>query len=80
MKVQWSETNYIAYDYAVKNYPEDMPQMQEFTRQYEGHVIFTYRSFWGVPKFLVKLNDGTFRSVSCTRCKAVSKYEQRTTT
>ena len=79
MKVQWSETNFIAFDYACKNYPQDCPQLEDYTKQYEGHVIFTYRSFWGVPKFLVKLKNGTFRSVSCTQCKAVGRHEQGTT-
>ena len=78
MKVQWSETNYIAYDYACKNYPIGEPKIEDFTATFEGHVVMTYRSFWGTPKFLVKMDDGSFRSVSCLRCKAVSKYDKRT--
>lgn len=72
MRVEWSE--FIDIPSATSggmitdvNQKPIVDNTMEF--QYEGEVVFRYRSFWGVPKFVVALDDGTLKSVSMEKCR-----------
>lgn len=42
----------------------------------EGDVVFRYRSFWGTPKFIVAIDDGSLKSVAMEKCHIVKKGQE----
>lgn len=70
MRVQWTEFNAPAYRYALDHYPEQA-NPKDFEKNLEGNVIDQFQTFWGTPKFVVALNDGSITTVKMTDCKIV---------
>lgn len=70
MRVTWTEFNDAAYRYALDNYPEQA-NPKDFEREFTGDVIDQFQTFWGTPKFVVALKDGSITTVRMTDCKIV---------
>lgn len=71
MRVKWTEFNQEGYRTAFEMYPETDPKIFEHT--YEGEVVDKYHTFWGTPKFVVALPDGSITTVTMMDCRVVEE-------
>ena len=70
MRVKWIENYYLP-----RNYGECMDNIfnryDYDTKEYEGEVIHRYTTFFGVPKFIVALDDGCIVKVRMDMCHTI---------
>jgi hypothetical protein len=71
MRVKWTEFNQEGYRIARESYPEANPR--DFEHAYEGEVVDKYHTFWGTPKFVVALPDGSITTVTMRDCRIVEE-------
>lgn len=72
-RVEWTETNYNAYDFACENCPEEHPKITDFTTKYTGTVYDIIKGvFLTSDKFLVCLDEThKFVEVPIEKCKRI---------
>lgn len=70
MKVKWTEVIPTEFNSAFADIPEEI-RPKTIDVEYEGEVIDKYHTFWGTPKFVVALFDGSITSVSMLKCTIV---------
>ena len=72
MRVKWIENYYLPRNYGecidniFKRYDYD-------TKEYKGEVIHRYTTFFGVPKFIVSLDDGCIVKVRMDMCHTIDE-------
>ncbi len=71
MKVQWTVFDHQGYRIAYETYSE--ADVKDYEQIYEGEVLDRYQTFWGTPKFVVALPDGSITTVAMTDCRIVQK-------
>ena len=72
MRVRWIEFNQEGYRIACETYPADADS-RDFEPAFEGEVVDKYHTFWGTPKFVVALPDGSITNVTMMDCKIVKE-------
>lgn len=80
MKVKWIESyavvdkdgTFCGYD-SESGLSQVGVQMR--SREVIGDVIEHYKTFWGVPMFMVATPDGTIKKVKMEFCRVVSEYD-----
>ena len=74
MRVRWTEFNQEGYRIACETYPADADP-RDFEHTFEGEVVDKYHTFWGTPKFVVALPDGSIKNVTMMDCKIVEEVK-----
>lgn len=72
-RVEWTETDYEAYDFACREFPEECPKINDFTTIYKGTVHDVIKGgFLTSDKFLVCLDETyKFVKVPIEKCKRI---------
>ena len=76
MTVTWTEFNGMAFEEAQRT--DAMANPKDYETQFTGEVIDKYHTFWGTPKFIVALENGSLVSVPMTKCRIVKDGSKET--
>lgn len=71
MKVRWTEFDSIGYNVARETIGDEV-NTKDFEKEYTGDVIDKYHTFWGIPKFVVAMQDGRIKTVRMDVCVMVN--------
>ena len=70
--ISWIEFDSYGYQEACKFNPA-ATNPKDFEHTHKGVVIDSYHSFWGIPRFVVKLEDGNIITRKMEGCKIINK-------
>lgn len=75
MRVFWRECFAfpMAGDDFTNEFCSQLTEQRVVEHTYMGDVIHTYRNFFGVPKFVVALDNMEIVTVRCDRCKIIKR-------